>query len=235
MSASAAPRRHRLLLVDDDSRFVDVLADRLRLEQFEVSVARSAAEAERELNRQWPDLVVLDLMLPRTDGQTIAARIKHRADIPILVLSAVTASETKIGLLQRYAEDYVTKPFDFHELVARIERILRRTGDRTPSELLRLGPDLSLELRRGRAIVAGRPVHLSPIEIRLLGTLAAQRPQPVATNHILETVWSTAEDPEPAYVWVTVRRLRQKIEVDPDQPRYLLSDRATGYRLVESD
>lgn len=235
MSLSAAPRAHRLLLIDDDARFVAVLADRLRREQFQVSIARSAAEAERELNREWPDLVVLDLMLPRTDGQAIAARIKHRADIPILVLSAVTASEAKVGLLQRYAEDYVTKPFDFHELVARIQRILRRIGDRAPSETLRLGPDLSLELRRGRAIVAGEAVKLSPIEIRFLSVLAAARPRPVATNHLLESVWSAAEDPEPAYVWVTVRRLRQKIEVDPDNPRHLLSDRATGYRLIEAD
>ncbi len=229
---ASTPAPRRLLLVDDDARFVAALADRLRREGFEVAVARSAAETERELERAWPDLVLLDLMLPHTDGETIAARIKRRADIPIVMLTAVTDSEAKVGLIQRFAEDYVTKPFEFPELVARIDRILRRVGNRVPVESLRLGPDLRLVLRRGIAVVSGKPVTLSPIEVRLLTVLAANRPDFVPTAQLLDAVWSTTEDPEPAYVWVSIRRLRQKLEVDPDRPRHLLSDRSFGYRLV---
>jgi DNA-binding response OmpR family regulator len=230
MSAPDAPST--ILVVDDDARLAAVLADRLRSFGYEAVIARSGPEALRRLDAAWPDLVLLDLMLPGIAGEELAAQIKRRADIPIIVVSAISTSESKVDLLQRYAEDYVTKPFDFEELAARIERVLRRVGDRIPSQALELGPDLTIILGRRTAIRDGQSVGLSPIETRLLATLAANLDRPVSTEALLSRVWSAADDADPAYVWVTVRRLRRKIERDPDDPRYLLTEKTGGYRLA---
>jgi DNA-binding response OmpR family regulator len=221
----------RLLLVDDDQTHLDALAERLAGDGFEVARAASGAEALERLDEAWPDLVILDLMMPEMDGQTLAARIKTRADIPILVLSAVAAADSKADLIAHFAEDYVTKPYDYAELIARIRRVLRRLQDQIPVEELALG-DLILVPRRREAIVRGRHVSLSPTESRFLATLAASLPKSVSTDQLLHKVWADSDAADPAYVWVTVRRLRQKLELDADDPHHLLTDPAGGYRLA---
>ena len=224
--------RHRLLLVDDDAQLTQFLGARLRRDGFDVTVAGSGAEALAAIDEAWPDLVLLDLMMPGIGGEEVASGIKRRADIPIVVLSAVDTSRSKTELIEHYAEDYVTKPFDYPELVARIHRVLRRLNERIPSELLDLGPQLSLALRRREAVVAGQAVALSPTETRMLATLAANLGTTITTDQLLARVWSDSDGADPAYVWVAIRRLRRKIEVDPDEPRHLLTDRSGGYRLV---
>lgn len=220
-----------VLLVDDDAALVRFLSDRLRRDGFEVVAAGTGAEALRALDERWPDLVVLDLMLPDLDGERVAEEIKRRADLPIIVLSAVTDTESKADLIARFAEDYLTKPFHYPELRARLDRILDRLQDRIPTQELVLGPDLRLILRRRQAIVAERPVRLTPIETRLLATLAAARGEVVTTERILHRVWPDADGADPVYVWVTIRRLRQKLETDPQSPKYLHTHRSGGYRL----
>ena len=224
--------RYRLLLVDDDVQLLQYLGDRLRQDGYEVTTARSGVEAIEKLDASWPDLVVLDLMMPKMSGDEVAARIKKRADIPIIILSAITASESKVDFISRYAEDYLTKPFHYAELLARIQRVLRRLNERIPSQELVLGPDLTLILRRREAVVDGKTVSLSPTETRFMATLAANLGRPVSTEQLLSRVWSDADGADPAYVWVTVRRLRRKIEHDPDEPQYLVTERMGGYRLV---
>jgi DNA-binding response OmpR family regulator len=224
--------RYRLLLVDHDVQLLRSLGDQLRQDGFEVTTARTGAEAIERLDASWPDLVILDLVMPRMSGDEVAARIKKRADIPIVVLSAITAPDTKVDVLTRFAEDYLTKPFHYPELVARIHRVLRRLDERIPSQELVLGPDLTLLLRRREAVVGGQTVTLSPTETRFMATLAANLGHPVSTELLLSRVWSGADGADPAYVWVTVRRLRRKIEQDPDEPRHLLTERRGGYRLA---
>jgi two-component system KDP operon response regulator KdpE len=221
----------RLLLVDDDSAHLDALSERLAGDGFEVTRAGSGDEALAKLDLAWPDLVILDLMMPEMDGQALAARIKIRADIPILVLSAVAAADSKADLIAHFAEDYVTKPYDYAELVARIRRVLRRLHDQLPVEELALG-DLILVPRKREAIIRGRHVSLSPTESRFLATLAASMPKAVTTEQLLRKVWADSDAADPAYVWVTVRRLRQKLEIDADNPKHLLTDAAGGYRLA---
>jgi DNA-binding response OmpR family regulator len=221
----------RLLIVDDDLNLRDALADRLAADGFEVARAGSGAEALACLDAAWPDLVVLDLMMPEMDGQTLAKRIKSRADIPILVLSAVDAADSKADLIAHFAEDFVTKPHDYAELIARIRRVLRRLQDQIPVEELALG-DLILIPRKREAVVRGRRVALSPTESRFLATLAAGMPKAVSTEQLLRKVWADSDGADPAYVWVTVRRLRQKLELDADDPHHLLTDPAGGYRLA---
>ena len=225
----AAPR---ILLVDDDRDLLVPLAEQLRRDGFDVTTARDGAEALRRLDIAWPDLLIIDLLMPGMDGLTLAREIKTRADLPIIVLSAIDAGDNKADLLDEFAEDYITKPYHYSELRARIQRVLRRVGERVPRKGLDLGPDLILELHRRQAIVKGQPVRLTPTESRLLFALAANLGQTVTTETLVSRGWSETDEAEPSYVWVTMRRLRQKIEADPNHPRHLLTVRGVGYRLT---
>src|SRR6476661_6447324 len=222
----------RILLVDDDRGLLIPLAMQLTQDGFDVTTARDGEEALRRLESAWPDLLIIDLLMPRMDGLTLAREIKARADLPIIVLSAIDAGDNKADLLEEFAEDYVTKPYHYSELRARIQRVLRRVGERVPRKGLELAPDLVLELHRRQAIVRGETVALTPIESRLLFALAANLEQIVTTETLLSRGWAETDDAEPSYVWVTMRRLRQKVEADPNHPRHLLTVRGIGYRLV---
>ena len=224
-------RPARLLLVDDDANLLVVLAEQLRADGYDVATARDGMEALRRLENAWPDLVLLDMMMPRLDGISLAREIKSRADLPIIVLTAIDAADSKAELLDEVAEDYVTKPYHYPELRARINRVLRRLGDRLPGQRIVLGPGLALELGRRAATVNGADISLTPTESRLLYALAANLGQTVATETLLARGWADTDGADPSYVWVTMRRLRQKIEPDANRPRHLVTVRGIGYRL----
>lgn len=233
MGAMGGTGARRILLVDDDPNLLVVLADRLRADGYDVTTARDGQEALRIMRNSWPDLLIVDMMMPRMDGLTVAREIKAQADLPIIVLSAIDVADSKADLLEEFAEDYVTKPYHYPELRARINRVMRRLGDRVPRQGLVLGPKLTLELHRRRAIVDGRPVRLTPTESRLLYTLAANLGRTVTSETLLARGWAETEDADPSYVWVTMRRLRQKIEIEPNNPQHLLTVRGVGYRLAD--
>ena len=221
----------RVLIVDDDPNLLVLLAEQLHSDGFDVQTARDGEEALRRLARGWPDLVIIDMMMARMDGLTLAREIKAQADLPIIVLTAIDAADSKADLLEEVAEDYITKPYHYPELRARINRVLRRVGDRVPRQGLVLGPTLTLELHRRAAIVHGTEVALTPTESRLLYALAANLGQTVSTESLLARGWAETEDADPSYVWVTMRRLRQKLEADPSRPAHLQTVRGVGYRL----
>ena len=225
-------RTPRILIVDDDPNLLVILAEQLRADGYDVQTARDGDEALRRLGQAWPDLLIIDMLMPRMDGLTLAREVKARADLPIIVLSAIDTADSKADLLDEVAEDYVTKPYHYPELRARVQRVLRRLGDRVPRQRLELGPNLALELHRRVAEVAGQQVTLTPTESRLLYALAANLGQTVTTETLLVRGWADTEDADPSYVWVTMRRLRQKVEVDPNKPAHLLTVRGIGYRLV---
>jgi len=224
----------RILIVDDDPNLLILLADQLRADGYETATARDGKEALNRLRSSWPDLLIIDMMMPRMDGLSLAREIKAQADLPIIVLSAIDAGDSKADLLEEVAEDYVTKPYHYPELRARINRVLRRLGDKVPRQSLVLGPDLTLDLHRREATVAGTKVDLTPTESRLLYALAANLGQTVPTETLLARGWAETEDADPSYVWVTMRRLRQKVERDPNKPMHLQTVRGVGYRLVSA-
>jgi two-component system KDP operon response regulator KdpE len=228
------PRPQRILLVDDDANLLVVLAEQLHDDGYEVSTARDGQEALRRLEAGWPDLILLDLMMPRVDGLAVAREIKAAADLPIIVLSAIDTADSKAHLLDEVAEDYVAKPYNYPELRARIQRVLRRLGDRIPRQSLVLGPNLTIDLHRRAATVGGTEVKLTPTESRLLHALAGHLGEVVPTETLLARGWTETEGADTSYVWVSIRRLRQKIEVDPDNPVHLLTVRGVGYRLVST-
>ena len=228
------PRPQRILLIDDDANLLVVLAEQLHDDGYEVATARDGQEALRRLDAGWPDLILLDLMMPRVDGLAVAHEIKAAADLPIIVLSAIDTADSKAHLLDEVAEDYVTKPYNYPELRARIQRVLRRLGDRIPRQSLVLGPNLTIDLHRRAATVGGTEVKLTPTESRLLHALAGNLGEVVPTETLLSRGWAETEGADTSYVWVSIRRLRQKIEVNPDTPVHLLTVRGVGYRLVST-
>jgi DNA-binding response OmpR family regulator len=213
LGAGPAPR---ILIVDDDPNLLVLLADQLRADGYEIATARDGDEALRRLRSAWPDLLIIDMMMPRMDGLTLAREIKAQADLPIIVLSAIDAGDSKA------------------ELRARVNRVLKRLGDKVPRQSLVLGPDLVLDLHRREATVGGQVVQLTPTESRLLYALAANLGQTVTTETLLARGWAETEDADPSYVWVTMRRLRQKVEVDPNRPVHVQTVRGVGYRLLST-
>src|SRR3954468_10528237 len=229
LSGGPAPR---ILLVDDDPNLLVLLADQLRADGYEIATARDGEEALRRLRTSWPDLLIIDMMMPRMDGISLAREIKAQADLPIIVLSAVDAGDSKADLLEEVAEDYVTKPYHYPELRARINRVLRRLGDKVPRQSLTLGPHLTLDLHRREATVAGQVVQLTPTESRLLYALAANLGQTVTTETLLARGWAETEGADPSSVWGTRGRSRQKVEVNANNPLHVQTVRGVGYRLV---
>jgi two-component system, OmpR family, KDP operon response regulator KdpE len=225
------PVRPAVLLVDDDPTLLSVLSRRVSRAGYDVSTASSGPEALKALDGAWPALLVVDLMMPGMDGFELARRVKQLADLPIIVLSAVDDSEAKVSALELYAEDYVTKPFDPDELVARIQRVLRRASIGSPQISLDQG-DVEVDLATRRLTTPTGSHQLTPTEARLLQVLAASVDRVVPTDELLDRVWTDADGADPSYLWVTVRRLRRKLEADPDRPRYLLTERGIGYRLI---
>lgn len=222
--------RPALLLVDDDATLLSVLARRLSREGYEVRTAISGQAALTALERDWPALLVVDLMMPGMDGFELCRRVKRVADLPIIVLSAVDAGEAKVRALEDYAEDYVTKPFNPDELVARVQRVLRRASSGRPQLNIDRG-ELVIDLAARQVATPAGTSALTPTEVRVLHVLIAALDRTVTTDTLLERAWSDADGADPSYVWVTVRRLRRKLELDPDHPRYLLTERGIGYRL----
>jgi DNA-binding response OmpR family regulator len=227
------PVRPAVLLVDDDATLLSVLGRRVSRAGFDTRTASSGPQALKLLEQSWPALLVVDLMMPGMDGFELCRRVKQLADLPIIVLSAVDDAEAKVSALELYAEDYVTKPFDPDELVARIQRVLRRAAIGSPQISLDDG-EIEVDLATRRLTTSTGGHQLTPTEARLLQVLAASVDRVVPTHELLDRVWTDADGADPSYLWVTVRRLRRKLEEDPDQPRYLITERGVGYRLASS-
>jgi len=227
------PVRPAVLLVDDDPTLLSVLGRRVGRAGFDARTAASGWAALKQLEESWPALLVVDLMMPGMDGFELCRRVKQLADLPIIVLSAVDDPGAKVSALELYAEDYVTKPFDPDELVARIQRVLRRAAIGSPQISLDQG-DVEVDLATRLLKTPSGAHQLTPTEARLLQVLAASVDRVVPTQELLDRVWTDADGADPSYLWVTVRRLRRKLEADPDQPRYLLTERGIGYRLVSA-
>jgi two-component system KDP operon response regulator KdpE len=223
----------RILIVDDEPNILATVSPLLRARGYEVLSAMSGRAAIDVVERDKPDLVVLDLGLPDLDGVEVCRRIRETSSSPILVLSARGAEGDKVNALDAGADDYVTKPFGSEELLARIRASLRRADPPPAGDQLVRG-DLVIDRARFRVLRAGEEVRLTPKEFELLLYLA-QHPGRVLTHRaILKAIWGPNAMDQPEHLRVLVASLRKKLERDPSSPHYILTEPWVGYRFADS-
>jgi DNA-binding response OmpR family regulator len=221
----------KVLLVDDDDELRAVLGFALRHGGWLPLEARDGGEALRLLAAEEPSLVVLDLNLGREDGLDLLPRIRERSRVPVLVLSVRSGEEDVVRALDLGADDHLAKPFSPRTLLARVRALVRRASGEAPPEPTVVGPyRLDLE-RRTLAIGDRSPVKVTPLELRLLQILLAQAGAPVLADRLLAYVWGARGYGDRQLLKQLVHRLRQKIELDPAAPRWLVTEAGGGYRL----
>jgi two-component system KDP operon response regulator KdpE len=223
----------KVLVIEDEAEIRRFVRTSLELDGYHVYEADGVKRGLVEAGTRHPDLVILDLGLPDGDGVDLIRDLRGWSDVPVLVLSARTSEEDKIGALDAGADDYLVKPFSAGELVARVRAHLRRrsSGVTDGSAVIEFG-DLKIDLKRRTVERAGQSLHLTPIEYRLL-THLARHPHCVLTHRqVLRTVWGPSHSEDTHYVRVYMGHLRRKIEVDPAQPRHLITEAGIGYRFV---
>lgn len=224
----------RVLLVDDEAAIVRFLRPALEANDFEIISAGTAAEAIKRVAADSPDIVLLDLGLPDGDGKDVIRRAREWSDVPIIVLSAREREAEKIESLDLGADDYVNKPFNIGELMARMRTALRHRMQRKAEvPVLRIG-DLEIDAVRHRVARAGSELKLTPKEFELLSFLARHAGRVVTHRQILAAVWGPAHTEDTQYLRVYVGQLRQKIEAKADEPRIILTEPGIGYRIAEA-
>jgi two-component system KDP operon response regulator KdpE len=222
----------RILIVDDEPNILGTVAPLLRARGYEVFTAMDGRSAMAAVDRDKPDLIVLDLGLPDIDGVDLCRNIREVVGAPIVVLSARGAEGDKVRALDVGADDYVTKPFGAEELLARIRAALRRSDAPLSSEPIVRG-GLIIDRERFRVVRDGEEVRLTPKEFELL-TYLAQYPGRVLTHRtILRAIWGSNAVDQPEHLRVLVGALRKKIEANPSSPRYILTEPWVGYRFAD--
>jgi two-component system KDP operon response regulator KdpE len=219
-----------ILVVDDDPAIRESMATELRVSGYTVIVASDGLEGVAAFQKHAPDLVLTDLSMPRSDGFELISAIRPVAQTPIIVLSVRGNDADKIRALDLGADDFVTKPFSVAELLARIRAQLRRIAG--PATRVLNFDELSIDLERRRVTQGQREVHLTPTEYLLLELLAVNAGKPVFTDHIIARVWHDAPGTTADTVRVHMSALRKKIEPDPANPRYIVTEPWVGYRFI---
>ena len=224
----------QVLLVDDEVSIQRAMAPLLRSRGYTVTVAGSGREALDMFERERPDLVILDLGLPDMDGSEVCRKVRDRADTPILILSARGEEKDKVAALDQGADDYVTKPFGPEELIARVRAALRRSLGRegTLHGQLSRG-DLMIDFDRRRVHRGELEIRLSPKEFDLLTLLVTHAGRVLTHRSILKAIWGTHGVDQPEHLRVLMGQLRKKIEPDPANPQYLLTEPWVGYRFAD--
>jgi two-component system KDP operon response regulator KdpE len=225
----------KILVVDDEERMVRFIRLNLEHDGFEVEEAFDSHEAMNKIRETLPDLVLLDVMLPDIDGFELLRMIRENQDIPVIMLTAKSEEDDRVRGLELGADDYVTKPFSPRELVSRVKAVLRRT-DTTRGQstgVINVDDRLKIDFDRREVWVEGELVKLRPTEYRLLYHLVQNAGWVVSHDQILAKVWGYEYRDEPHYVRLYVNYLRQKLEEDPSNPKYILTERGVGYRFVD--
>ena len=224
----------RILLAEDEAALRDFVSRNLRARGFEILEASNGLEAMALWERENPHLLILDIMMPRMDGLEVCRRIREHSTVPIIILTALDAESDKVAALDLGADDYLTKPFGVEELLARVRAVLRRTHwEATPpvSGIKQFG-DIEIDLAGHIVRLRGAEVRLSPTEFALLKQLIMHVGKVLTHRMLLQNIWGSEYGGEAEYLRVYINRLRQKLEPDPANPGYLLTEPGVGYRFV---
>jgi DNA-binding response OmpR family regulator len=226
----------KILAVDDNAYTLRIVQHTLERAGYQVMTAVSGQDALQLINRHGiPHLAVVDLHMPIMSGFEFCHAVREFSDMPVIMLTAVNTEETIIEGLEKYAEDYIIKPFNPNELVARIKRVLRRMGDYTYTldAITQVDDRLSINFPNREALLDGESVSLTPTETKLLYILVRNAGRIVTTEFLLNRIWPM-EDAHEDRLHVHVHRLRRKIEIDHNDPHYIVAERGTGYRFAVS-
>ncbi len=226
----------RVLVVDDEPRMIGFIRMNLELEGYQVLEAHNGIEALEIIRTQLPDLVLLDVMMPEPDGFETLRMLREFSTIPVIMLTAKGEEDDKVYGLELGADDYVTKPFGSRELSSRVRAVLRRAEmpSASPEQaVLKIDDRLSVDFNRREVIVKGEHIKLRPTEYRLLYHLIENAGWTVPHEQLLAKVWGYEYRDETHYVRLYVNYLREKIEEDPSNPKYILTERGVGYRFVD--
>jgi two-component system KDP operon response regulator KdpE len=241
MSSGKPPRAvprdaKRILVVDDEPRMIGFIRMNLELEGYQVLDAHNGVQALEAIRTQLPDLVLLDVMMPDLDGFETLRMLREFSSIPVIMLTAKGEEDDKVYGLELGADDYVTKPFGSRELSSRVRAVLRRADmpSASPDQaVLKIDDRLRVDFNRREVIVAGEHIKLRPTEYRLLYHLIENAGWTVPHEQLLAKVWGYEYRDETHYVRLYVNYLREKIEEDPADPRYILTERGVGYRFMD--
>lgn len=232
-SINRVRKRKTILVVDDEPRMIGFIRMNLELEDHQVIEAHSGLEALDALRKQLPDLLILDVMMPDLDGFETLRMLREFSDIPVIMLTAKGEENDKVLGLELGADDYITKPFGPRELSSRIKALFRRLEKPSTAEaILRVDDRLSVDFNQRQVIVDDAAVKLRPTEYRLLYHLIRNAGWTVPHDQILQKVWGYEYRDEAHYVRLYVNYLREKIEEDPSNPRYIITERGVGYRFI---
>jgi two-component system KDP operon response regulator KdpE len=224
----------RVLAVDDEPQLLRALGTNLSARGYDVDLAPDGETALRLASVHPPDLVILDLGLPGISGLDVIGALRAWTDVPIIILSARDADADKIAALDEGADDYVTKPFSIGELLARVRAALRRAVPADVEPVIQTA-DFTIDLAARTVTRAGDPVHLTPIEWRLVEALIRHPGRLVTQRQLLQTVWGPAYQDETNYLRVHLTHVRRKLEPDPARPRYFRTEPGMGYRYEPGD
>ena len=221
----------KILLIDDDETLLQLLGEFLQEGDYRAIGATNGLDGLRSAYQEHPDLVLLDVMLPGMDGWEVCARLREMSDIPIIMLTAKTTEADKLRGFRLGVDDYVTKPFSFAELVARIEAVLARTTSSGTSTGYVMHGGVKLDTERYQASIEDKVLDLTPTEYRLLEALVRREGRVASEGELIQEVWGKYHSEDSALVRRYILMLRKKIEVDPSNPEHILTVRGFGYRL----
>lgn len=223
----------RILVVDDEERMVRFIRLNLEHDGFQVLEAFNGQQAMDKLRETLPDLILLDVMMPDIEGFEVLRLIRENHDVPVIMLTAKGEEDDRVKGLELGADDYVSKPFSPRELVSRVKAVLRRTDGDQSTGVIEVNDRLKIDFDRREVWVEGEQVQLRPTEYRLLYHLVQNAGWVISHDQILAKVWGYEYRDEPHYVRLYVNYLRQKLEEDPSNPKYILTERGVGYRFVD--
>jgi two-component system KDP operon response regulator KdpE len=222
-------------VVDDEERMVRFIRLNLEHDGFQVIEANRGAEALEQVRTKLPDLVLLDVMMPDMDGFEVLRMIRETSHVPVIMLTAKGEEDDRVRGLESGADDYITKPFSPRELVSRVRAVLRRVqvSSGVSDDVIVVDDRLKIDFNRREVWVNGELVNLRPTEYRLLYHLVKNAGWVLSHEQILSKVWGYEYQDEPHYVRLYINYLRKKIEEDPSNPKYILTERGVGYRFVD--
>jgi two-component system, OmpR family, KDP operon response regulator KdpE len=224
-----------ILVVDDEPRMIRFIRMNLELEEYRVIEASNGVDALEQTRRHLPDLIVMDVMMPQMDGFEALRLLREISTVPVILLTVKGDEEDRIRGLELGADDYITKPFSPRELNSRVNAVLRRANWPAPAPrtILKIDERLSVDLNRHQVIVNGERIDLRPTEYRLLHHLIQNAGWVMPHDTLLAKVWGYEYREETHYLRLYINYLRKKMEEDPANPRYILTERSVGYRFVD--